>query len=218
MSNIKVSPEEMREAASWMDNQRERMQEAIREAKNKIDHVVDNSYDTPQSKAKFEPMWDNYQRELESGVEEMRQISEFLKKTADAFVDCHHDGQCYGQSGDQSDERPPARHLCSDLNGRRMGPCWPLSGSYGRPSAPVRHDGQRQSPVANGQERAGSPPLTVCARPCRADTNNAQARTGRGAATEERGSEPWTLKNADGTFCNSPGEQAPWRSPPWPWT
>ncbi|AVZ76540.1 hypothetical protein SLUN_34355 [Streptomyces lunaelactis] len=87
MSNIKVSPEEMREAASWMDNQRERMQEAIREAKNKIDHVVDNSYDTPQSKAKFEPMWDNYQRELESGVEEMRQISEFLKKTADAFVD-----------------------------------------------------------------------------------------------------------------------------------
>lgn len=87
MSNIKVSPEEMREAATWMDNQRERMQEALREAKNKIDQVVDNSYDTPQSKAKFQPMWDNYQRSLETGIGEMTQIAEYLKKTADAFVD-----------------------------------------------------------------------------------------------------------------------------------
>lgn len=84
--NIRVSPEEMTEAAGWMDNQRQRMQDAIREAKNKIDHVVDNSYDTPQSKAKFEPMWDNYQKQLEQGVDEMQQISDYLKKTAEAFV------------------------------------------------------------------------------------------------------------------------------------
>lgn len=84
--NIRVSPDEMREAASWMDNQKQRMQDAIKEAKNKIDHVVDNSYDTPQAKAKFEPMWDTYQRQLEQGVEEMTQISDYLKKTADAFV------------------------------------------------------------------------------------------------------------------------------------
>ncbi|MFC9612331.1 hypothetical protein [Streptomyces sp. NPDC056938] len=72
MANIKVSPEEMREAAGWMDNQKERMLDAIREAKNKIDHLVENSYDTPQSKAKFAPMWENYQRELELGVNEMQ--------------------------------------------------------------------------------------------------------------------------------------------------
>ncbi|MEU8485835.1 MULTISPECIES: WXG100 family type VII secretion target [unclassified Streptomyces] len=84
--NIKVSPDEMREAATWMDNQRQRMQDAIREAKNKIDHVVENSYDTPQSKAKFQPMWDSYQKQLEQGVDEMQQIGDYLKKTADAFV------------------------------------------------------------------------------------------------------------------------------------
>lgn len=84
--NIRVSPEEMQEAAVWMDNQKQRMLDAIKEAKNKIDHVVDNSYDTPQSKAKFAPMWENFQRQLETGVEEMTQISEYLKKTAEAFV------------------------------------------------------------------------------------------------------------------------------------
>ncbi|MGW2562719.1 WXG100 family type VII secretion target [Streptomyces sp. NPDC001514] len=87
MSNIKVSPEEMREAASWMDNQKERMLDAVREAKNKIDHVVDNSYDTPKSKERFAPMWDKYQKDLETGIQTMQEIAEYLRKTADAFRD-----------------------------------------------------------------------------------------------------------------------------------
>lgn len=69
MSNIKVSPEKMREAATWMDNQKDRMLDAVREAKNKIDNVVDISYDTPKSKEKFAPMWDKYQKDLETGIQ-----------------------------------------------------------------------------------------------------------------------------------------------------
>ncbi|MGW0999489.1 WXG100 family type VII secretion target [Streptomyces sp. NPDC002520] len=85
MGAMKITPEEMREGAAWMDNQKEQMQTAIRQANEKINHIVENSYNTPQAKAKFEPMWQQFRQQLEQGVDEMTQIGDYLRKTADAF-------------------------------------------------------------------------------------------------------------------------------------
>ncbi|MCR8578719.1 hypothetical protein [Streptomyces sp. Isolate_219] len=53
--NIQISPDEMREAATWLQNQKELMQQSLHEANTKMDEMVEAAYATPGSETKFRP-------------------------------------------------------------------------------------------------------------------------------------------------------------------
>ncbi|MEV0117329.1 WXG100 family type VII secretion target [Streptomyces sp. NPDC050844] len=84
---MNIDPEEMDAAAAWLSNQKNQMQQALDEANNKMDEVVQAAYNTPGSKEKFAPYWSDFKTGLSKGIDDLEQVSEFLKKVAAAFVD-----------------------------------------------------------------------------------------------------------------------------------
>lgn len=87
MGNIKISPDEMREASTWLQNQKELMQQSLHEANTKMDEMVEAAYATPGSESKFRPYWEEYKNGTEKAIEGLQGVSEFIKQVADAFVD-----------------------------------------------------------------------------------------------------------------------------------
>ncbi|MEU7636871.1 MULTISPECIES: WXG100 family type VII secretion target [unclassified Streptomyces] len=95
--NIKISPEEMREASTWLQHQKELMQQSLHEANTKMDEMVEAAYATPGSESKFRPFWEEYKNGTEKAIEGLQGVSEFIKQVADAFVDT--DDQTSGAIG-----------------------------------------------------------------------------------------------------------------------
>lgn len=85
--NISISPEEMRDAATWLQNQREQMQQSLHEANTKMEEMVEAAYATPGSDTKFRPFWEEYKNGTQKAIEGLHGVSEFIKQVADAFVD-----------------------------------------------------------------------------------------------------------------------------------
>ncbi|GFE38797.1 WXG100 family type VII secretion target [Streptomyces sioyaensis] len=95
--NIQISPDEMREASTWLQNQKELMQQSLHEANTKMDEMVEAAYATPGSESKFRPYWEEYKNGTEKAIEGLQGVSEFIKQVADAFVDT--DDQTSGSIG-----------------------------------------------------------------------------------------------------------------------
>ncbi|MGW8400346.1 WXG100 family type VII secretion target [Streptomyces lydicus] len=83
--NIKISPDEMREASTWLQNQKELMQQSLHEANTKMDEMVEAAYATPGSESKFRPYWEEYKNGTEKAIEGLQGVSEFIKQVADAL-------------------------------------------------------------------------------------------------------------------------------------
>ncbi|MFH8368279.1 WXG100 family type VII secretion target [Streptomyces sp. NPDC018031] len=84
--NIRISPDEMREAATWLQTQKELMQQSLLEANTKMDEMVEAAYATPGSETKFRPFWEEYKNGTQEAIEGLNGVSEFIKKVAEAFV------------------------------------------------------------------------------------------------------------------------------------
>ncbi|BDH09486.1 MULTISPECIES: WXG100 family type VII secretion target [Streptomyces] len=95
--NIQISPDEMREAATWLQNQKEQMQQSLHEANTKMDEMVEAAYSTPGAESKFRPYWEEYKNGTQNAIEGLHGVSEFIKQVADAFVDT--DDQTSGSIG-----------------------------------------------------------------------------------------------------------------------
>ena len=95
--NIRISPDEMREASTWLQNQKELMQQSLHEANTKMDEKVEAANATPGSESKFRPYWEEYKNGTEKAIEGLQGVSEFIKQVADAFVDT--DDQTAGSIG-----------------------------------------------------------------------------------------------------------------------
>ncbi|MFD5734145.1 hypothetical protein ACFWIY_15080 [Streptomyces sioyaensis] len=74
--NIKISPDEMREASTWLQNQKELMQQSLHEANTKMDEMVEAAYATPGSESKFRPYWEEYKNGTEKAIEGLQGVSE----------------------------------------------------------------------------------------------------------------------------------------------
>lgn len=95
--NLNISPDDIRDAATWLQNQKEQMQHSLQEANTKMDEVVSAAYATPGSETKFRPYWEEYKSGTHDAIEGLHGVSEFLKQVADAFVDT--DDQTSGSIG-----------------------------------------------------------------------------------------------------------------------
>lgn len=95
--NIQISPDEMREAANWLQNQMEQMQQSLHEANTKMEQMVETAYATPGSETKFRPYWEEYKNGTHNAIEGLHGVSEFIKQVAEAFVDT--DDQTAGAIG-----------------------------------------------------------------------------------------------------------------------
>ncbi|MFK0044031.1 WXG100 family type VII secretion target [Streptomyces sp. NPDC090741] len=84
---INIDPSEIEEAANWLRNQKEMMQQSLQEANTKMDEVVAAAYATPGSETKFKPFWEEYKKGTGDAIEGLQGVSEFLDKVAAAFVD-----------------------------------------------------------------------------------------------------------------------------------
>ncbi|MFG2297774.1 WXG100 family type VII secretion target [Streptomyces sp. NPDC048603] len=84
--SIKIEPEEITAAAQWLSNQKEMMRTALDEANTKMDEVVQAAYNTPGSQEKFAPYWQDFKTGLDKGINDLEQVSQFLTKVAEAFV------------------------------------------------------------------------------------------------------------------------------------
>ena len=120
--NIRISPDEMREASTWLQNQKELMQQSLHEANTKMDEMVEAAYATPGSESKFRPYWEGSQERHREGDRGPEGVSEVIKQVADAFVDT--DDQTSGSIGD----------LCPHVRPRS-----PREGGAGRPKQERRH-------------------------------------------------------------------------------
>ncbi|MFG2226630.1 WXG100 family type VII secretion target [Streptomyces sp. NPDC048644] len=85
--NIKISPDEMREASTWLQNQKEMMQQSLQEANTKMEELVEAAYATPGSETKFRPYWEEYKSGTQEAIEGLQGVSQFIQQVADAFVD-----------------------------------------------------------------------------------------------------------------------------------
>lgn len=94
---INIDPEEIEEAAAWLRNQKESLQQALREADTKMADVVAAAYSTPGSETKFKPYWEEYNTGTKDAIEGLEGVSAFLKAVADAFVST--DDQTAGSIG-----------------------------------------------------------------------------------------------------------------------
>ncbi|MDI3405754.1 MULTISPECIES: WXG100 family type VII secretion target [Streptomyces] len=95
--NIKISPDEMREASAWLKTQKELMQQSLHEANTKMEEMVEAAYATPGSETKFRPFWEEYKNGTQEAIEGLQGVSEFIQQVADAFVDT--DSQTSGAIG-----------------------------------------------------------------------------------------------------------------------
>jgi uncharacterized protein YukE len=94
---INIDPAEIEEAAAWLRNQKEMMQQSLQEADSKMADVVAAAYSTPGSETKFKPYWDEYNTGTKQAIEGLEGVSEFLKAVAEAFVST--DDQTAGSIG-----------------------------------------------------------------------------------------------------------------------
>jgi hypothetical protein len=83
---IHIEPDEIDEAAAWLRNQKEMMQQSLHEADTKMAEVVEAAYRTPGSETKFKPYWDEYYNGTKHAIEGLEGVSAFLGAVADAFV------------------------------------------------------------------------------------------------------------------------------------
>ncbi|MDB1087113.1 WXG100 family type VII secretion target [Streptomyces sp. ACA25] len=83
---INIDPAAMEEAATWLRNQKEMMQQSLLEADQKMSDVVAAAYSTPGSETKFRPFWEEYHTSTRSAIEGLEGVSEFLRQVSEAFV------------------------------------------------------------------------------------------------------------------------------------
>ncbi len=83
---IHIEPSEIEEAAAWLRNQKEMMQQSLREADTKMGEVVAAAYATPGSETKFKPYWEEYNTGTREAIEGLEGVSQFLNAVAEAFV------------------------------------------------------------------------------------------------------------------------------------
>ncbi|MFI1393702.1 WXG100 family type VII secretion target [Streptomyces sp. NPDC020681] len=83
---ISIDPTEIEEAATWLRNQKEQLQQSLQEADTKMADVVAAAYSTPGSETKFKPYWDEYNTGTKNAIEGLEGVSSFLKAVAEAFV------------------------------------------------------------------------------------------------------------------------------------
>lgn len=84
---IRIEPSDIEEAATWLRNQKDLMQQSLEEANTKMDEVVSAAYATPESETKFRPFWEEYKRGTQDAIEGLQGVSEFLRKVSEAFVE-----------------------------------------------------------------------------------------------------------------------------------
>ncbi|MFJ4827291.1 WXG100 family type VII secretion target [Streptomyces bacillaris] len=94
---ITIEPSEIEEAASWLRNQKELLQQGLQEADTKMADVVAAAYSTPGSETKFKPYWDEYNTGTKNAIEGLEGVSNFLQAVANAFVST--DDQTAGSIG-----------------------------------------------------------------------------------------------------------------------
>lgn len=83
---INIDPAAMEEAATWLRNQKEMMQQSLLEADQKMGDVVAAAYSTPGSETKFRPFWEEYNSSTRQAIEGLEGVSEFLRQVSEAFV------------------------------------------------------------------------------------------------------------------------------------
>ncbi|CAM5239954.1 WXG100 family type VII secretion target [Streptomyces microflavus] len=94
---ITIEPSEIEEAASWLRNQKELLQQGLQEADTKMADVVAAAYSTPGSETKFKPYWDEYNTGTKNAIEGLEGVSNFLQAVSNAFVST--DDQTAGSIG-----------------------------------------------------------------------------------------------------------------------
>ncbi|AGK75701.1 WXG100 family type VII secretion target [Streptomyces microflavus] len=94
---ITIEPSEIEEAASWLRNQKELLQQGLQEADTKMADVVAAAYSTPGSETKFKPYWDEYNTGTKNAIEGLEGVSSFLQAVSNAFVST--DDQTAGSIG-----------------------------------------------------------------------------------------------------------------------
>ncbi|MEV0186265.1 WXG100 family type VII secretion target [Streptomyces sp. NPDC050625] len=84
---IKMDPEDIEEAANWLRNQQEMLQQGLREGSTKMADVVAAAYSAPGSEIRFRPYWNEYNTGTRDAIQGLEGVSQFLCSVARAFVD-----------------------------------------------------------------------------------------------------------------------------------
>ncbi|MFF2518256.1 WXG100 family type VII secretion target [Streptomyces sp. NPDC058086] len=84
---IKIDQEDIEEAANWLRNQRETLQQGLQEADTKMASVIAAAYSTPGSETRFGPYWNEYNTGTRDAIQGLEGVSQFLSSVVRAFVD-----------------------------------------------------------------------------------------------------------------------------------
>jgi uncharacterized protein YukE len=85
MATYHVQTEDIQESASWLNQNMETLLDGMRQAKTKIDDLIQGGYNTPAAQSKFGPYFDEYKSSVDQTLQGMEGISEYLKQVGVAF-------------------------------------------------------------------------------------------------------------------------------------
>jgi uncharacterized protein YukE len=94
---MNIDPEAINEAAAYVRNQKEMLQQGLHEVDSKMADIVAAAYNTPGAEKKFKPYWDEYNNGTKNAIEGLEGVSSFLKSVSEAFVST--DDQTAGSIG-----------------------------------------------------------------------------------------------------------------------
>ena len=87
MATYHVQTEDIQESASWLAQNMQTLLDGMTQAKSKIDALIQGGYNTPGAQAKFGPYFDQYKASVDTTLQGMEGISQYLQQVGTAFED-----------------------------------------------------------------------------------------------------------------------------------